>query len=207
MNYRSWAILLLLVAACNNEEKKPAEPEVLDSAQHAQLIASNDSALVTEVGVNGWLSQNLAVNNVNWNNLQLENFWHDDSLEKQPFTPTPQFYKDYHSVLHWSPDSTYLLDIGSYGSVVVKDPQGNTTLEGGDPDTEISVIFPEANQKARLLFAGPSSYIISAQWLDSTQALILGTFDQANNQDRDTLLWIIDVKDNFYRLYNFKGAR
>jgi hypothetical protein len=57
------------------------------------------------------------------------------------------------------------------------------------------------------MFAGPASNIISGRWMDSTQAMILGTFNQETGDKKDTLIWLIDVKDRFFRLYNFKSSR
>lgn len=198
-------ILIAFAIACNNDSTQQAD--VYDSVETVLHVKSADSLLVSEGRVSAWLNKNLAVENIKWTNLQLENFWNEDSLELQPFTPEPDFYKDYSTVLHYSADSSYILDVGSYGMIPIKDKKGNTTLEAGEPDTEISVIFTKEGKKARLLFAGPSSYIIDGQWLDTSQAMIVGTFDNENNQGKDTLVWIIDVKDQFFRLYNFKAVR
>lgn len=198
-------LLIAFAIACNNN--KPQDVAVYDSVETALHVKSADSVLVFDGRVSGWLNNNLAVENIKWTNLQLENFWNEDSLDLQPFSPSPDFYKDYSAVLHWSADSSYILDVGSYGMIPVKDKKGKITLEAGDPDTEISVIFTKTGKKARLLFAGPSSFIINGQWVDTSQAMIVGTFNKENNQGKDTLVWMIDIKDQFFRLYNFKAAR
>lgn len=199
-----WVVIFLLMACKNN----PNDVELAesDSAQAAHDMAENDSLLLYKNEGTQWLAVNLKLKNTSWSNLQLENSWNEDTLDLQPFTPTKEFYNDYSSLLHWSPDSSYIIDMGSYGTIVVKDKNGKPTLEGGEPDTEISLIFPRQNQKARIMFGGPSSYFIDAQWIDNTQAMIVGTFDK-EDQKQDTLLWMIDVKDKLFRLYNFKQKR
>ncbi len=193
------------LCACGNNNKD-AKPSAGDTLNPANVIRQEDSIL-TSTAASIWLREQLHVPVWKWRNLELENFWHDEALAEQPFTLTPEFLKDYKSVLRWAPDSSVLLDIGSYGSVVVTKEDGTTRLEGGEPDTEISVIFPRGNKKARLLFAGPSSFIINATWLSNTEVIIAGTFDVEGNQQRDTLLWLVDVKQNRFRLYNYKQHR
>ncbi len=102
------------------------------------------------------------------------------------------------------PDSTYVLDIGSYGSVKVKDKTGKTRIESGEPDTEVSLIYPKAKNKARLLFFGPGAVIVDGRWLDSSQVAVVGMYDENENHHSDTLLWIINAKDNFFRKYKWE---
>jgi len=201
-----WLLCFGWVSSCNTEPPD-TDSEVQDSVAVALGVTIKDSAVFMKNSNALWLTKTVGAPNLQWSKLQLENYWSEDTLDWQPFAPGETFYKDYQSVLYWSPDSSYLLDVGSYGLMVVKDENGNTTLEAGDPDTEIAVIVPSKNEKARLMFAGPASYIMGGKWLDSTQASIVGTFDKENSVEKDTLVWMIDIKKNFFRLYNFKAAR
>ena len=207
MIMKRWWIIIggVFLFACGNN-KKDVEPTTLDTLNQAAIIKKQDSVLTNEVAKE-WLKGELRVPMVRWSNLELENFWDDETLAEQPFTLTKEFLKNYSSVLRWAPDSSAILDIGSYGSVVVEKENGTTVLEGGEPDTEISVIFPQTNKKARLLFAGPASYIINATWLSNAEAIIAGTFNAEGNQQRDTLLWLVDVQQKRFRLYNYKQQR
>jgi hypothetical protein len=54
------------------------------------------------------------------------------------------------------------------------------------------------------MFVGPSSQILDAKWINKHEAVIIGTFDKTGAGNLDTLLWMIDVKDKYFRLYNVK---
>ena len=48
--------------------------------------------------------------------------------EETPFQPEPGYYTDYAKVLRWAPDSSFLLDFGSYGSIPIKGKDGKVRL-------------------------------------------------------------------------------
>jgi hypothetical protein len=123
---------------------------------------------------------------------------------KKYFKAEPGFYKDYASLLKWSPDSSYVLDIGTYGKVLVKDKMGNARIEDGEVDTKASLLFPKTDASAELIFLGSSGSFIDGLWIDSTRFSILGVFDEKGNQKPDTLLWVIDAKENFFRKYKLE---
>ncbi|WP_207491904.1 hypothetical protein [Aridibaculum aurantiacum] len=195
--------LIALAVSCKN---KPATEPKADTATAATNIYQEDSTLIVSAGINDWMQQTLKAADLPAK-MKLEEFWKDDSLMVSPFTPSNEFYSDYAPVLRWSADSNYIIDIGSYGTVVTKNAQGKTQLEAGSPDSELALIEPKKQERTRLMFVGPSSEIINAKWIDSRQALVIGTFDKTGNDNHDTLLWMIDVKDKFFRLYNIKSHR
>ena len=198
-------IFVFLIKSCSgNEKKQPKENMVVDdSLQTAKSIASEDSMMIFNNNAD-WLSESIKKNNIDWNRFHLEEFWSDDSLQKKSFQPDKEFYKDYAQVLRWSPDSSYVLDIGSYGSVKIKDNSGNTRIEGGEPDTEVSLLYPKEKNKVRLLFFGPGTTIVDGRWLDSSQIAMLGLYDENGNHHPDTLMWIINAKENFFRKYRWE---
>jgi len=193
-------------ASCsnNNEEQQKEKGVENDSLQTVKNIASEDSMVVFNSNVDNWISGSIKKTSLDWNRFHLEEFWSEDSLQKKIFEPQHEFYKDYAQVLKWSPDSNYILDIGSYGSVKVEDNAGNTRIEGGEPDTEISMIYPKEKSKARILFFGPGTTIVDGRWLDSTQVAMLGLYDEKGNHHPDTLMWIINAKENFFRKYKWE---
>ncbi len=199
-------LLATALIACNSN-KNEQQNTIVNSTEAAADISHEDSSLLFKNNGAEWFQGAFQLPGLTWKNIELENFWINDSLEVESFSPSIDFYRDYAPVLRWSPDSSYVLDIGSYGLIAIKDDKGKTTLEGGEPDTEISVLYPNKNEKARLLFAGPSSHIIDAKWIDKTQAIIIGTFELEDNLKEDTLMWMVDVKEQFFRLYNFKQQR
>ena len=194
------------IASCsgNNKEEQKENIVVDDSTQTAVSIASEDSMMIFNNKAEGWISASIKRPGIDWNHFHLEEFWSDDSLQANPFVPEKDFYKDYTQVLRWSPDSSYILDFGSYGSVKVKDASGNTRIEGGEPDTEVSMIYPKERNKTRLLFFGPGTTIVDGRWLDSSQVAVLGVYDERGNNRPDTLMWIINAKDKFFRKYKWE---
>lgn len=104
------------------------------------------------------------------------------------FQPDQQFYSDYASVLRWSPDSSYLLDFGSYGQIPVKGKEGRSSLEGGEPDTKIMVATPAAHKQWLVMFAGPGTSILDAKWKNNHQFMLLYAFDQDNHHMDTTLV-------------------
>lgn len=195
-----------VMASCNNEDEKEKKEVTVteDSLQTVASIASEDSEIIFSNQASGWIGGAMRKNVSDWSRFHLEEFWSDDSLEAKAFQPEKDFYKDYASVLRWSPDSSYVLDFGSYGHVRVTDhASGKTRLEGGEPDTEVALIDPKSNIKTRLLFFGPAATVFDSRWLDSSQVAVIGTYDENNDNHPDTIMWIIDAKDKFFRKYKW----
>jgi hypothetical protein len=187
-------LIIVVLFSCHNRSSDKIKEDI-------EPISDSDTASIFSNTVSSWLNENLK-STLSFK-LSLEDRWTDDSLHAKPFTVTKTFLHDYSSVLRWSPDSSYILDIGSYGSVPTKNEKGETYLEGGEPDTEIALINPEKNQRIQYLYVGPSGEIINGKWLNNSEAIILGTFKN-NPEQTDTLLWLVDVKQNLFRLYNLK---
>jgi hypothetical protein len=190
--------------ACTSSQKKDKEMEQPDSLRVAKDVFIKDSITIINENVFDWISKQLGKTPTELNNIALEEYYKNDSLPAESFEPGKEFFTNYASVLRWSPDSNYVLDIGSYGSVLIKDENGTTKVEAGEPDTEIALIEPAKKQKKSLFFAGPSSTIFNARWVSKDDALILGSFDESGNGYPDTLFWMVNVKDNFYRMYKWK---
>ena len=212
---RNWILSVCFLAtilqtACKNNEsngsKNQEEEEIVqDSLQTAKGIISEDSAMIFKNEGPLWLGNSLKEERLDWKKFQLTEFWTIDSLRQTRFEESAEFYKDYASVLKWSPDSSFVLDIGSYGSVLVKDKNGKMQVKGGEPDTEVSIIYPKKHTRERLMFMGPSSQIINAHWINASEVAILGSFEN-NDHNPDTLFWIVDIKENFFRKYKYSGG-
>lgn len=200
--------ITMVVSSCNcnnhKSDKKEDEAIELDSAQTAQSIISEDSVTVFDNTTRQWLGQSLQQNTLNWNRFHLVSFWAEDSLQKTDAVQPADFYSKYASVLKWSPDSNYVLDIGSYGAVLLKDTAGKSFVAAGEPDSEVAILFPKEQKKTRILFAGPSLRMINASWADSSQVAMLGSLDTSHTGHPDTLLWLIDVKERFFRKYKWQ---
>jgi len=198
-------VALMCIASCNNKKDKEANEELpaMDSTQTAASIETEDSTMIFN---NPGDLNNQTVNNVrsNWNRLKLKEFWYEDSLQQKPYEANAEFYNDYDSLLKWSKDSSYILDIGTYSMMSIKDKNGKKHLESGEADSEIALLDPKNKMRTRLLFFGPGTTIEGAQWIDSNQVAILGTFDENADNKADTTLWIINAKDKFFKKYELK---
>jgi len=202
-SYLLLAVLLINIFSCKNKQQETIE--TTDDSLHVALdIVDEDSMLIFENNADKWLDLSLRNNETNWKRFKLKEFWYEDSLEKESFTPGKDFYKDYYSLLKWSPDSSYILDIGTYSKVLVKDKNGTNKIEDGEVDTKASLIFPKENLYSKLIFLGASGNFIDGRWIDSTQFSILGVFDEKGNQKPDTLLWLVDAKEKFFRKYKLE---
>jgi hypothetical protein len=191
--------------SCNNENVKEENKEPLsDSLQAAISIAAEDSALMFDNKTSEWITKSLKKVDWNWKRFHLIEFWFEDTLSQQPLQEGAVFYKKYAPLLRWSADSNYVLDIGSYGAAAVKDDSGKTHLENGDIDTEVSLLYPKAKKKSRLLFFGSRTSVIDARWIDSSQAALFGMHEKTPDLRSDTLLWIINAKDKYFRKYKWQ---
>ena len=205
----AWILLLAMVVySCRNksESEEKNETTKIDSTSTMQKVLEADTLALNAEGVKEWIQQTLKDSAVS-TKMSLEEYWKEDSLVVTPFEGGQTFFNDYKSVLRWSPDSTYVIDIGSYGSVLTKDNRGKPIVEAGEPDSELALIEPRKQQRTRLMFVGPSSNILGARWIDNEQAMVVGTFDRTGNNNYDTLVWMIDVSDKIFRLYNVKSHR
>ncbi|BAV09669.1 hypothetical protein SAMN05421788_1011100 [Filimonas lacunae] len=200
------SVAVLTGCKCNNNKQQAQEEKAieLDSSQTALSIIQEDSAMVFDDTNTPWVKENFIQKGFDWKGFKLISFWAEDSVEKKPVTTAPDFYTHYASVLKWSPDSSFVLDFGSYGGVVTSDSNGKSIVAKGEPDTEVSILYPKESKKSRILFSGPALHIINATWADSSQVAMLGTLDTSVNGNKpDTLLWMIDVREHFFRKYKW----
>jgi hypothetical protein len=186
------SLIIVVSVSCRNVDGEKR------TQKKADLKKTEDSSSIFSSSVIGWINANLKTRNPS---LSTEERWQDDSLRQEPFELTKEFTKNYASVLRWSPDSTHILDIGSYGAVLTQDKNGKIYLEYGEPDTEVAMISVKNNQRTRLLYVGPSAEIKDGKWLNNTELMILGTFKSETGKI-DTLSWKVDLQEKIFTLYN-----
>ena len=198
--------VVALLFSCNNSAEEQQEQDVAaaDSITTNESITQEDSVLFFENKADAWLDLSLKNSGQAWNRFKLDEFWYEDGIAATPFKPAADFYKNYAPLLKWSPDSAYVLDIGSYGKVLVKDKTGQIKIEDGEVDSKASLIDAKANTTQQLLFLGAGGTIIDGKWLNANQFSLLSAFDENNDQKPDTVLWVVDVKENFYRKYRLQ---
>jgi hypothetical protein len=198
-------VLLCCLFACKGNDTKEDEnenPPVLDSAQTARSIAADDSTILFDN--NARIASTVKRTNVNWQQFHLDEFWFEDSLKKSELKRDDAFYKRFAAVLRWSPDSSCVLDMGSMNKTILRDSSGKSRVTDGDIDTQIALLYPKEKQKSDLLFFGSASSLIDARWVDSSQLAIFGVNYKAAGQRPDTLLWLINPKEKYFRKYKWE---
>jgi hypothetical protein len=207
------AVAIICLASCNSnkvKEKKAAAGSVIavsknlspaDSLQLVHDIDSADYLALFKNKTNIWISKMLDDPGAKWANFHLVDFWKKTDHPPRPGTLTKNFVTDYAMFLKWSPDSTYMLDIGSYGVTMARDKNGQLYVESGDVDSEIDLYNINEKTSERMLFFGPSTIAIGAHWADSVKVALLGLFNKNDNHHPDTILWIINAKEKFFSKY------
>lgn len=191
------SIILLVLVGCRNNTAN--EPVVTGDTTVVVNEGPGFDSVVVFNNLDSWIDSTTA--SPPGLHLGLPNNWVEDSLVTSRFNPPRQFYKVYAPVLKWSADSSAILDIGSYGMVPATDKDGNVTLQGGEPDTEIAVVYPGKQLRKRLLYGGPGFVVLKAKWVDSSQVAVLASHPAANGLP-DTTLYLIKPFDQLFRSYS-----
>ncbi len=195
-----WGIgFIYLFIGCKSNSTEPGSAP--GTEVRGETPDNSDAIFLNDIAF--WTDSTLKLSTTK-HKLQLEVEWNDDSLQTRSFSVTPGFLADYAKFLYWSPDSTKILDIGSYGFLALNDSSG-TRLVAGEPDSEVAIIDREHNRRKRLIFGGPSMNILNGKWINHSEVVVLGTFNNATTVD--TLLWRIDIEDDLFHLYNFDKAQ
>jgi hypothetical protein len=112
-------------------------------------------------------------------------------------------WKTYKPYFIFSPDHSSAIDLYSYGTIPEKQPDGSVKLEGGDPDSEVSLVDIKTRHKRRLLFGGPGTVFQQAAWVDDSTVIITGTSDANENNQTQPVLWKINLRDSTLISYNY----
>lgn len=213
-------VLVLNSCTCHSNQDKPTAVSAADSAAQLENKALRADSMMVEnptspdqfdTSTRAWLSASLGGKQVKKGDFDLTAGASelDSSSEATgtfgpatEFTPKKDFYKDYAPVLRWSPDSSHLVDFGSYGQVVVRDASGKTSLEGGEPDTKVELINPKSGTQSQVLFGGPGLQVLNVKWI-SKQTFVLLYTNTVHTQP-DTLIMIADVDGQVLRQYQLK---
>ena len=189
--------------SCSNNIDTGKE-KLSDSLQSAMDIAAEDSSVIFENRSDEWIKKYFTSGEWKWSGMHLTEFWGIDNPPLSPYKPDKDFYKNYGPLLRWSPDSAFILDLGTYSAVIIKDKEGKPAIASGDIDTQIFLLMPKAGAKKEILFFGSSANIIDAHWINSAQVGMIGIYEEKENRQIDTLLWLFDTDKNFFRKYKWK---
>jgi hypothetical protein len=202
------ATCILLAAACNSGGDKQAAdidtaatetPDTVTtftpvdtSAEFIQTYSSN---------LQPWLERTTRQTTLRLDNFHYADNWLEDSPTVSTANLTPDFYKTYKAVLVYSPDSSKVLDLGSYGAMVSKNSSGQTTMVQGEPDSEIAVLDRATRQRRRVFFFGPGTSVEKGFWMNDTTIVLAG-----KTEIRDSIqpvIWTVRLENNsnFYKRY------
>ncbi|WP_298737228.1 hypothetical protein [uncultured Chitinophaga sp.] len=190
-NRALYITIVLLVACilqgcngCNSSKTTDTQQVPGDSDQETPLTPADKDSLAfwTERKLIQWKSwiDSSTAGQVATDNLQrttTDTLALADSLymEEERFEQFKQFFV-------YSPDSSQVVDMVSYGNFLHQGRNGKVVLEAGEPDTEVSIVNVQTKKRERILFCGPSTVVKQAVWIDDHTILIAGgTYDE---QDR-----------------------
>lgn len=204
---------ILLLAACNsggdqqatNTDTSAAVPDtsfgettftpVDTSAEFIQTYSSN---------LQPWLDRTTRQTTLRLDNFRYADNWVEDSLTVATANLTPDFYKTYKAVLVYSPDSSKVLDLGSYGAMVSKNSSGQTTMVQGEPDSEIAVLDRLTRQRRRVFYFGPGTSVEKGFWMNDTTIVLAGKTEIQDSVK--PVIWTVRLESNsnFYKRYEPK---
>ena len=211
-------LLIFTGCTCNNpkstekEQKLASDTARMDSL-HIETPFAHHEYIFDSFTV-GWLSEAMggrALNAKDFKNKESHSDI-DTSLQQEDaatghfgspvqITETKDYYTQFQPFTRSSPDSLYLIDFGSYNHIITKDKQGNTKLEGGEPDSKVELLDFKAGIKWQILYGGPGLHIMDAKWKDKQHFMIL--FSNEQNLGADTILLTGDINSktiNWYKL-------
>lgn len=119
---------------------------------------------------------------------------------------SPKDWAVYKRYLKYSPDSSYALDLYSYGTIPVRDSDGRVHLEGGDPDDEVALLNLKTGTRMRLLFSGPGTTYQDAKWLNDSVAIISGYSEFNDYQRMLPVVWRFNRSSRLLEVFQYRDS-
>jgi hypothetical protein len=137
----------------------------------------------------GWLDSSTAGQ---FETNKLERTMVDTIAATDSITMEADRFEQFKPFFVYSPDSSQVVDLVSYGNFLHKGKNGKVVLEAGEPDTEVAIVDVQTKERERILFAGPSTVVKQAVWIDDHTVLIAGgTYDEQNRLQ--PVIWKYDT--------------
>lgn len=204
---------IIILAACNSGQDKQADTD----ADTPTTTAPDTVVTFTPVDTSSEFIETFSSNLQPWlerttrqNTLRLDEFryvdnWMEDSLIISPANLNAEFYKTYKQVLVFSPDSSKVLDMGSYGAMPSKNSKGQATVVQGEPDSEIAVLDRLTRQRRRIFFFGPGTSVEQGFWMNDTTIVLAGRTEEQANVFKP-VIWTVrlEKEGNLYKRYEPK---
>lgn len=203
---------MVLLAACGSGGDKQAGADTTaTTTTHDTVVTfspvdtSSEFIQTFSSNLQPWLERTAQQHELRLDQFRYVDNWVEDSLIISPANLTPDFYKTYKQVLIFSPDSSKVLDLGTYGAVLEKNTSGKSNIIQGEPDSEVSILDRLKRQKRRIFFFGPGTSIEQGFWMDDSTVVLAGKTEE--NNKAKPVIWTVKLeKDgNMYTRYEPKG--
>lgn len=205
MGLLSLSGMIFLFSSCNNSDKKQ-ETTVTTTPKPAEKTIDKNTEL------RNWFQN---PNLIQWSQRMKKkdsqfSVSHFSKAQEEPLQEQPgksfseEEWKSFQPYFVFSPDHTLAIDLYSYGNVSGKKSGDPTELEGGDPDSEVSLVNVKNRTKTRLLFAGPGTTFQQAAWIGDSVILITGISDANAENEMKPVLWKIDLKEQTLNPYEYQ---
>jgi len=166
---------------CNNRPKDTVQDEDSLPAQTRSPTAKDTLRSWTEqrlIQWKGWIDSSTAGQFVA---NSLERTTVDTIAAIDSIRMEEERFEQFKPFFVYSPDSSQVVDMVSYGNFLHKAKNGRVVLEAGEPDTEVAIVNVQTKNRERILFAGPSTVVKQAVWIDDHTVLIAGgVYDEQN---------------------------
>jgi hypothetical protein len=202
---------IILITACNSGGDKQANADTTSTTNpdtvttFSPVDTSSEFIQTFSSNLQPWLERTTQQRELRLDQFRYADNWVEDSLVVSPANLSPVFYKVYKQVLVFSPDSSKVLDLGSYGAVLEKSSSGKNNIVQGEPDSEVAVLDRLKRQRRRIFFFGPGTSIEQGFWMNDTTIVLAGKTEEANKIK--PAIWTVRLeKDgNFYTRYEPKN--
>ncbi|HEY0677163.1 MAG TPA: hypothetical protein VGD17_02710 [Chitinophagaceae bacterium] len=212
---KSYGLLawIIFIMACNAGEDKQATTDSTTTTtttaedtvvSFSPVDTSSEFIQTFSSNLQPWLDRSKRQSTIRLDDFQYIDNWVEDSLIISQANLTPEFYKTYKQVLIYSPDSSKVLDLGSYGAMVSKNSKGQTSMVQGEPDSEIAVLDRATRKRRRVFFFGPGTSVEQGFWMNDTTIVLAGRTEDQNTMK--PIIWTVKLDDNsnFYKRYEPK---
>jgi len=202
---------ITLLAACGSGGDKQAAQDTTTTntpdsvVTYSPVDTSSEFIQTYSSNLQPWLERTRQQHELRLDQFRYVDNWVEDSLIVSPANLSPSFYKSFKQVLIFSPDSSKVLDLGSYGAVLEKNNSGKNNIIQGEPDSEIAVLDRLTRQKRRIFFFGPGTSIQQGFWMNDSTIVLAG---KTEDQNKETpVIWTVKLeKDgNLYTRYEPKA--
>lgn len=206
-NFLATIALISLFAACNSGGDAQADRDTTaltpDTTETFTPVDTSTEFIETfSSNLQPWLQRTTKVTTLRLDNFSYVDNWVEDSLTVSPANITPEFYKTYKPLLVFSPDSSKVLDMGTYGAMVSKNANGQTTMVQGEPDSEIAVLDVATRKRRRVFFFGPGTMIEKGFWMNDSTIILAGKTEDSATTVKP-VIWTVRLEpaSNVYKRY------